>query len=243
MKGSGLVNKLINILPFELHLPGYNYCGPGTKLKERLARGDKGVNQLDEYCKDHDISYNKYQTLQGRHKADIILMKMARKRALAPDASKGEKIAAHLVNNLMLSKISLGAGLKNEFKQIVSSTKKYIKKKKPKCKKKLIELAYHAAKELSSNKHLRVPRIIPVPKTGGVLPLIPIFAGLSAAGSLAGGLSGIMKAINEYKAGKKRLKELERHNKALEAVTIGKGLQLDRYKDGLGLYVKHCTKN
>lgn len=28
-RGSGLVNKLIDKLPFELHLPGYNYCGPG----------------------------------------------------------------------------------------------------------------------------------------------------------------------------------------------------------------------
>lgn len=243
MKGSGLVNNLINCLPFELHLPGYNYCGPGTRLKERIARGDKGVNKLDEYCKDHDISYNKYHTLQDRHRADIILMKMARKRVLASDASTGEKIAARLVNNVMLSKISLGAGLKKDFKQIVSGTKKFIKKQKPKCKKKLIELAYHAAKELSSNKHLHIPRIIPVPKTGGVLPLIPIFAGLSAAGSLAGGISGIMKTINEYKAAKKRLKEMERHNKALEAVNIGKGLQLDRYKDGLGLYVNKSTKN
>lgn len=28
-RGSGLVNKLIDKLPVELHLPGYNYCGPG----------------------------------------------------------------------------------------------------------------------------------------------------------------------------------------------------------------------
>lgn len=28
-RGVGLVDKLIDKLPFELHLPGYNYCGPG----------------------------------------------------------------------------------------------------------------------------------------------------------------------------------------------------------------------
>lgn len=28
-RGSGLVDKLIDKLPFEIHLPGYNYCGPG----------------------------------------------------------------------------------------------------------------------------------------------------------------------------------------------------------------------
>jgi len=31
-KGRGLVNKIINKLPFELHIPGYSYCGPGTNL-------------------------------------------------------------------------------------------------------------------------------------------------------------------------------------------------------------------
>lgn len=28
-RGLGLVDKLIDKLPFELHLPNYNYCGPG----------------------------------------------------------------------------------------------------------------------------------------------------------------------------------------------------------------------
>lgn len=28
-RGSGFVDKLIDKLPFELHLPNYNYCGPG----------------------------------------------------------------------------------------------------------------------------------------------------------------------------------------------------------------------
>jgi hypothetical protein len=35
-RGGGFVNSLINKLPFELHIPGYNFCGPGTKLEERL---------------------------------------------------------------------------------------------------------------------------------------------------------------------------------------------------------------
>ena len=56
-RGKGLGNKIINNLPFELHLPGYQYCGPGTKLTEPLARGDPGINPLDAACKDHDIAY------------------------------------------------------------------------------------------------------------------------------------------------------------------------------------------
>lgn len=240
MEGKGLVNCLINNLPFEFHLPGYNYCGPGTKLQERLSSGDKGVNKLDEYCRDHDISYNNSNNLKDRHKADIILLKMAKKRATASDASMGEKLAANLVNKVMLAKAASGAGLKKDFKQIVSHTKKLIKKIKPKTKRKALKLAYRAAKELSQDFSVKVPRIIPLPKSGGVLPLIPIFAGLSAAGSIAGGVSAIVKTINEYKAGKKHLKEQERHNRAMEAVHLGNGLQLNRYKNGLGIFV--CQK-
>ena len=58
--GCGLVDKLINKLLFELHLPGgYQFCGPGTKLSKRLTRGDPGINKLDSACKDHDIAYSK----------------------------------------------------------------------------------------------------------------------------------------------------------------------------------------
>lgn len=130
-----------------------------------------------------------------------------------------------------------GEGLKRTFKKIVSHTKKHIKNLKPKCKKVLIELAYKTAKDLSSDLPIKLPRVIPVPKTGGFLPLIPIFAGLSAAGSLAGGAAGITKAINDYKSSKKRLEEAERHNRRMEELCIGKGLQLKPYKSGLGIYV------
>ena len=35
-KGGSLLNKAINNLPFEMHLLGNNFTGPGTKLKKRL---------------------------------------------------------------------------------------------------------------------------------------------------------------------------------------------------------------
>ena len=49
-RGRGLDNKIINKLQFELHIPGYQYYGPGTKLAKRLARGDLGINPLDAAC-------------------------------------------------------------------------------------------------------------------------------------------------------------------------------------------------
>lgn len=62
-------------LPFEAHIPGYSYCGPGTKLKERLKRGDKPVNRVDEICKNHDIAYSKSQSSSDIHNADVEMIK------------------------------------------------------------------------------------------------------------------------------------------------------------------------
>lgn len=53
-EGSGLVgnifgtviNKSIDLLPVELHLPGYQYCGLGTNLAKRLHGGDPGLINL-----------------------------------------------------------------------------------------------------------------------------------------------------------------------------------------------------
>lgn len=139
--------------------------------------------------------------------------------------------------NITSTRKKTGAGFKNTFTKIVSHTKKHIRNLKPKCKKALMELAYAAAQELATELPIKIPRVIPVPKTGGFLPLIPIFAGLSATGSLAGGIAGITKAINVYKSAKKQIAELRKHNKNPEALCIGKGLHLKPYKNGLGIYV------
>jgi len=99
-------------LPFELHIPGYNYCGPGTKLEKRLERGDAGVNLLDEACKQHDISYSNEKELPARHRANKVLLKNALSRIASSDASWKEKLAAMGVSAAMHGKIKLGMGNK-----------------------------------------------------------------------------------------------------------------------------------
>jgi len=89
--GAGIVNSLINKLPFELHLPSYQWCGPETRVKERLARGDPGVNPLDNACKERDLAYSKNKSVQDRHKADAILENQAWDRVKAKNSSLGEK--------------------------------------------------------------------------------------------------------------------------------------------------------
>ena len=39
----------------EKHLPGYNFCGPGTNVTRRLREGVQPVNELDNACLRHDI--------------------------------------------------------------------------------------------------------------------------------------------------------------------------------------------
>ena len=34
--GGSFLNTLVKNLPFEMHLPGHNFTGPGTKLYKRL---------------------------------------------------------------------------------------------------------------------------------------------------------------------------------------------------------------
>nr|CAH7730229.1 unnamed protein product [Callosobruchus chinensis] len=110
--GDGLLNSTINNLPFEMHIPGYNWCGPGTNTEKRLARNDPGVNGLDEACKEHDITYTTETDLSKRHKADEILARRAMVRYQSKDASWKEKIASLAVAGAMKTKVKLGMGMK-----------------------------------------------------------------------------------------------------------------------------------
>ena len=56
----------------------YNYCGPGTKLEERLASNDPNyrepINKLDAICQQHDIDYSNARSLSDKHAADDIML-------------------------------------------------------------------------------------------------------------------------------------------------------------------------
>lgn len=103
---------------------------------------------------------------------------------------------------------------------------------------KALKFARSAVRKAGGRKRIRIPRIIPFEtKVGGFLPLIPLFAGLSALGSLAGGASAIAKTVIDAKNAKKKLEEDRRHNTAME--TIGSGLYLKKScKGGFGLFLK-----
>lgn len=115
------------------------------------------------------------------------------------------------------------------------------------------ELAVDAAKLAIAKKKLSkkviqngLPRVIPVPKIGGILPLVPIFAGLSALGALLGGTASVTNAVMTTNNAKQKLAENKRHNEMMEAISLGKstsnnrngkGLFLAPYKKSFGLYL------
>lgn len=268
--GRGLINSVIDKLPFEIHLPGYQYCGPGTKLQKRLTRGDRGINQLDASCKVHDIAYDTYKGDKERRAADKILSSEAWKRVTSNDAGIGERTAALAVATTMKAKIGLskiGNGLKKRvcqknknrsknkknirkvgkctFKKMIDHTKKALKIAKPRSADHIIDTALVAAKNVGQSRTVSKPRIIPLPRTGGVLPLVPIFAGLSALGSLVGGSANIVRAIKSTNDGRKALKSGQTGIVKVGKSKTGEGLYLKPYKHGYGLYLKPYpnTKN
>jgi hypothetical protein len=202
--GRGLLNRAINALPFELHIPGYQFCGPGTRLEKRLARGDPGINPLDAACREHDIAYSRSNDLTERHAADEILAERARRRIVARDSTLRERAAATAVWAAMKAKTKIGMGMKTKTK-----TK---------------------TKTRAMRKRLTKKRILPTSKRGGLLPILPM---LGAFGSLIGGAAGVAKAVNDSKAARRQLEELQRHNRAME----GHGLYLAPYKYGQGMYL------
>ena len=70
------IQKWLGKTGIEFHWPGYQYMGPGTKLKKRLACGDPGINRLDRLAKQHDIDYSKAKNLQDKWKADAKMIKV-----------------------------------------------------------------------------------------------------------------------------------------------------------------------
>lgn len=182
---------------------------------------------MDELCRSHDIAYENNASLTDRHKADEILQEQAWKLTKSKDTGLGEKLASYAVTNAMKTKRKLGAGCgygRCSFRKVLSVAKKAMKtgEKDPL---KLVKRVVGAVRKTFKKKQVNKPRVIPIPKSGGVIPLIPIFAGLSALGALSGGIANVIKVVNELKSAK-------------NPTTLGKGLYLKPYKNGQGLYLE-----
>lgn len=100
--------------PGEYHLlnsrgVSYNWLGPGTNVKARIARGDEGLDALDECAKQHDIAYMNAKSYSDVKRADNMLRQCAKE--------KGGNIGK-LVNTMIAAKQigqDLGFIEKNKF--------------------------------------------------------------------------------------------------------------------------------
>lgn len=258
-KAYGLTDYIVNKLP-EIHIPGYQYCGPGTELEKRLARGDPGINKLDQACKIHDIEYSKLKNSKERYKADKALVAQALPRVYSKDAKLGERAAALLVSSLIgakmgLSKIGLGFKKnerttpkqkqnlpheKNErkkaksitFSKLLHSVRASMKKSKLRhsTMNDTINAAIRNAKDMKRGKTVKISRVLKVPKFGG--SVLPILPILSALSAIGSISSSAAGVIKAIKS----IQNAKKHNKS--EMKIGRNLYLTRNVKGSGFYLK-----
>jgi len=114
--GTGIFNKVVNKLPFELHLPGHNFTGPGTRLDRRLNADltpkdwSKPINRVDNAAYHHDLCYAKNQDRKTRN--EICDREMVRELDEITTPTLRERLERGIVRNLINAKANFGLGIK-----------------------------------------------------------------------------------------------------------------------------------
>jgi hypothetical protein len=104
-ESSGYINSIINSLPVELHAPGYNFLGPGTKYKDRISgkfgsSNQHPINALDAAALLHDAAYTKYNDVHHRVKADKVLRQTAKEIYSNSTNPIGERSTAYFTDKV-----------------------------------------------------------------------------------------------------------------------------------------------
>ena len=113
--GGSLLNKFIINLPVEMHLPGHNFTGPGTKLNKRLnpdltpKKWSKPINRVDKAAYHHDICYLKNNDTATRNAVCDKNMLKELKGICNPNIR--EKMERYLFSSLIGTKARFGWGV------------------------------------------------------------------------------------------------------------------------------------
>ena len=97
----------------EKHLPGYSFCGPGTRLDIRLnpdgtpKQGEEPVNRVDRACLRHDLAYARSDDLRSRQLADVELIHDIN---AIQGPTLGERLGGFMTKTGMKGKIAFGGG-------------------------------------------------------------------------------------------------------------------------------------
>ena len=132
-KGGSLLNKFINNLPVEMHLPGHNFTGPGTKLNKRLnpdltpKKRSKPVNRVDKAAYHHDVCYLKNDDTATRNA--VCDKNMLKELEGINNPTLRERLDKSIVSNLIGTKLKLGMGVKKKKKDLAEELHKPIRRK------------------------------------------------------------------------------------------------------------------
>ena len=102
--------------PGEIHIPGMNFAGPGTRLEYRL--NDDGtpkawsqpVDRVDQAAYYHDPAYNEFTDTENRNIAD---REMLQQLDSIEKPSFREKIEMAIIKPVINTKQRFGLGLKD----------------------------------------------------------------------------------------------------------------------------------
>lgn len=99
-----------------MHLPGYNFAGPGTKLDKRLNPDltpkdwSKPINKVDHIAMEHDICYLKNKDTKTRN--EICDRNMLIELDQITNPTIAEKIGRQIVKPIIKAKKTFGLGIK-----------------------------------------------------------------------------------------------------------------------------------
>ena len=125
--GGSILNKVLNNLPFELHLPGHNFTGPGTKLNKRLNSDltpkawSKPINRVDNAAYHHDVCYLKNSDTKYRN--EVCDKNMLSELDGIYNPSIRERLDRSIVDKIIGTKIKFGMGAQKKKADIKWSDK------------------------------------------------------------------------------------------------------------------------
>ena len=100
--------------PGELHLPGMNFAGPGTRLDLRLnpngtpKESSKPVDRVDEAAYRHDMAYVAFPDTKTRNIADRIMVSELNE---IPNPTLRERVERAVIKPILSTKANFGLGL------------------------------------------------------------------------------------------------------------------------------------
>ena len=112
--GGSFLNTLVNKLPFEMHLPGHNFTGPGTKLYKRMnsewtpKERSIPINRVDNAAYHHDLCYSKHHDTKTRN--EVCDKTMLGELSVIVNPTLRERIDKSIVWKLIKAKVKFGLG-------------------------------------------------------------------------------------------------------------------------------------